>query len=124
MMKNFDVYYSNDKNFRDFIVGGGLLDLDDLEKTHTKVYNSNDESFFEIYNAYYYESDKGLCEDIYHFFNDNPKNPLGKKVFQDKMKNNEINVRHTSMSVGDVIKINDKFYICKSIGWDLIERNK
>ena len=71
MMKNFDVYYSNDKSFRDFIVGGGLLDLDDLEKTHTKVYNSNDESFFEIYNAYYYESDKGLCEDIYHFFNDN-----------------------------------------------------
>lgn len=46
-------------------------------------------------------------------------NPMGAPEYQQWIRDN--NVHHTSMSVGDVAQLGDRYYICKNIGWEEIK---
>ena len=60
-------------------------------------------------------------------FNSDYRNPLsahsGKEgqAFQEKMKDNKINVIHTSMSVGDVIQLDNSYYYVDDGGFNKLE---
>ncbi|ARF12179.1 hypothetical protein Klosneuvirus_3_314 [Klosneuvirus KNV1] len=53
-----------------------------------------------------------FLENLFHRFNSD-ENPLATKEYQDKIEKLQA---HTSMSMGDVIKINDTHYIVDGIG--------
>ena len=42
-------------------------------------------------------------------------NPMSTKEMQNWIKENKVS--HTSMSVGDVIELNNKTYVCATVGW-------
>ena len=47
------------------------------------------------------------------------KNPMGTIEMQQWIKNNGL--KHTSMSVGDIIKSDKGFYVCEDIGWKRLD---
>jgi len=56
-----------------------------------------------------------LLDKIFQLMNDYKTNPLSSEEMQKWIRENK--VRHTSMSVGDVIAIDDTFYVCANEGW-------
>lgn len=46
-------------------------------------------------------------------------NPLATTENQEWLKANE--VCHTSMSVGDVVQLDDQYFVCAGVGWEEIE---
>ena len=129
MTTTFDVYYVNDENFSNFIEGNNLPDITNtvstkgLEKTHVNVLsNTQWDSVFltstPFPDVYDFKTDKEICERLYSILNRDYEHPLGTKKIQDRLKDNK--VHHTSMSVGDVIKINNSFYICRKMGFSKI----
>ena len=122
MTTTFDVYYVNDENFSSFITGNNLPDINNIEKTHVNVLsNTQWDSVFRTSTPFpdvfvNLKTDKEICERLYSILNRDYEHPLGTKKKQESLKDNK--VHHTSMSVGDFIKINNSFYICKSIGFE------
>jgi hypothetical protein len=95
------VYYWKKGTSLDYMVKG---------KTPTK------EEFEKDYVELPIESDKDNLESIFEDFN------IGKSHQKMSLRENQDWIRqhglsHTSMSVGDVAKINNDFYIVKDVGW-------
>jgi hypothetical protein len=73
-----------------------------------------------------YELDK--CMALMTQFNSDYRNPLSGhsgeegQAFQEKMKDNKINVIHTSMSVGDVIQLDNSYYFVDDGGFNKLEK--
>ena len=60
----------------------------------------------------------GILDGLFSKFNLG-NNPLSTPENQEMLRNK--NVRHTSMSVGDVIKLGNVYYYCDNEGWERIE---
>lgn len=71
------------------------------------------------------EDDSTLLSAIWRMFNDYSKNPLsaqnqpGEDDSQPALEDN--NIKHTSISVGDIVKIEDTTYIACGHGWAEVE---
>lgn len=82
-----------------------------LEKTPTR----------EIFDRYYYkvcevEGDTEITpEDMFDMLNTNEDL---KRILQFKA----VVIGHTSMSVGDIVEIGGKYYICRDMGWEEVFR--
>lgn len=78
-----------------------------LEKTPTR----------EIFDRYYckiceVEGDNEITpEDIFDMLNTN-------EVLKTMLQFKAVVIGHTSMSVGDIVEIDGKYYICRNIGWE------
>ena len=57
-------------------------------------------------------------DEIFSILNSD-KNPMGTIEMQQWIKNNGL--KHTSMSVGDIIKSDKGFYVCEDIGWKRLD---
>lgn len=64
------------------------------------------------------ESEKSLNK-VYEELNIET-NPMGTPEMQQWIRDNKL--RHTSMSVGDIIFLGKNFYICKTVGWKKLEK--
>ena len=64
------------------------------------------------------KSKRKMLEEIFYILNDEGKeeNPLDEQ--QDWIMENLQPNPHTSMSVGDIIKLDDEYWICKGMGWE------
>ena len=66
-----------------------------------------------VYQGEYLEmSDEKLLEDIFAYWNAGSGRECGEFI----------EARTRSLSVGDFVGINGKFYQCKSVGWDEVPR--
>lgn len=70
-----------------------------------------------------YDNDIQILEKIFVILN-GPENPLSRKKKQEWIKENLQPDPHTSMSIGDIVKVDDTYYICNDVGWDEIEVSK
>ena len=59
--------------------------------------------------------DDTLLENIFLMMNNYDENPLSNSKMQKWLKEN--NISHTSMSPGDIVSIDGRYYICDVIGW-------
>lgn len=85
------------------------FDKTSLEKTHTLLgYVSYD---FDLYMNI-----RTATNIIYHNLQGEIWSPNGEANSLIKSKG----LSHTSMSVGDFIKIGSKFYFCKPVGWEIV----
>ncbi len=65
-----------------------------------------------------YHKDKDLDWNLSNVFEIlNTKNPMSTTKHQQWIRKNLRPNPHTSMSVGDVVKVGDKYYLTLSIGW-------
>jgi len=55
-------------------------------------------------------------EGVFHLLN-NEDNPLGSKENQEWIRKNLKPNPHTSMSVGDIVKVVDEYWIVEDVGW-------
>jgi hypothetical protein len=62
------------------------------------------------------EDDKLICEDMYSRFNINPPS------YVDSYNLKNVNVYHTSMTTGDIVIVNEKWYQCLPVGFSEIIR--
>jgi ribosomal protein S17 len=120
-VKKIEVFYQ--KEFNPF-----AKYTNDISKTHTKVY----ENLLDVKNQ----------DEVFSTFNNDETNPLsytnktGKVCiinkdtlgtgaeFQEAMKQDKLECGHTSMSVGDVVAINNTYYLCKDFGWETLKQVK
>jgi hypothetical protein len=86
-------------------------DLNRLDKEYVKLPIS-----FEINENEAIETE---LDKIFATLNED-ENPMGTPEMQQWIKDNGL--KHTSMSVGDIIKSKKGFYVCKNIGWKKLER--
>lgn len=79
------------------------------------TYNQFKKDYALVYAARVYapESDLDICEDLYRQTNIGNADMI---LSQETARR----VGHTSMSVGDIVKINTKYYICAIAGFDRI----
>jgi hypothetical protein len=80
------------------------IDLNKLENTHKLVWSGEKDNKFDL-NSYF------------ELFN-SEKNPLSSIEKQKYIRDNKL---HTSMSVGDIININNEYWICCGIGWKKLD---
>jgi len=92
-----------------------------MEKWYTNVlYHEKLPTIEDIKNDYVelpitidVENEEDLAK-IFHALNIE-ENPMGTKENQEWIVKNGL--RHTSMSVGDIACINEKYFVCLSVGW-------
>lgn len=72
-------------------------------KVHEDKINTNNEGDLEV------------CDELFRLFNSD-KNPLLNK--QNFIRENKT---HVSMSVGDIIFIDDDYYICRTMGFTMLQ---
>jgi hypothetical protein len=85
----------------------GLPSLKDINQNYAVVYHDETERDYKV-----------TPEDIFRIFNgadSRTQNPLANEEGQAKLK--RLEVGHTSMSVGDIVQIDDTIYICQNTGW-------
>ena len=121
------IWYTNTDTFINFMMGiGKKPTIKNLSETHEVVWQ-NLETKIEAQPLQVrgHELDKSMA--LMSQFNSDYRNPLsahsGKEgqAFQEKMKDNKINVIHTSMSVGDVIQIDNSYYFVDDGGFNKLE---
>jgi len=56
-----------------------------------------------------------ILDEIFKLMNNYKTNPLSNKEMQTWLKENKVS--HTSMSVGDVIELDNKTFVCATMGW-------
>jgi len=121
------IWYTNTETFINFSMGTGRKPtIKNLRETHEVVWE-NFETKIEAQPLQVrgYELDK--CMALMTQFNSDYRNPLSGhsgeegQAFQEKMKDNKINVIHTSMSVGDVIQIDNSYYFVNDGGFNKLE---
>jgi len=59
-----------------------------------------------------------ILDKVFKLMNQDNTNPMTRPEMQEWIRKN---TTHTSMSVGDVIKVDNKYYVCKDIGWKEIK---
>ena len=104
--------------------GEGLLEIsrimsgkvlkDDIKKYHIRIYK-----FFtnEQENAMIQENVMIFLEEMFAKFN-SEENPLSALKYQKKIKEM---LAHTSMNVGDVIQIDNDYYVVKGMGFKKLD---
>ena len=112
------IYYWNRQHI-DFLMNTTGIAIENLNETHVKVPTSRPrfvcigyDPMLDIHN---------MLEDLFCKYNHEDKNPLGSVNGQKFVRENKT---HTSMSVGDVIQINEKYFVCKDEGWRELEKQK
>ena len=122
------IWYTNTETFINFSMGiGKKPTIENLKETHEVVWE-NFETKIEAQPLQVrgYELDK--CMALMTQFNSDYRNPLSGhsgeegQAFQEKMKDNKINVIHTSMSVGDVIQLDNSYYFVDDGGFNKLEK--
>lgn len=81
-----------------------IINKNYIEKYYKCVYEINYEYFFDLSNE---KNIMNYLEELLSLFN-SKNNPLSSKENQDKIKSLK---SHINMTVGDIIQINDLFYI-------------
>lgn len=108
MLTKVGIWYLKTGNFNDvnyvymFSLGKGVK-KENLNTTHVKIYEILTQMDLDNY-----------LEHCFSRFNSD-NNPLLEEPYQKFIKENKL---HTSLSVGDVIQLEDKFYVCKGFGWE------
>lgn len=103
---NIEIYYPT--NIQSFVDTFGSkypkVSITDIDIHYFKIYefNKNENVTIDSY-----------LDELFALFN-NDENPLSEKYYQEIIINNKL---HTSMSMGDVIKINNEYYIVCGIGF-------
>ena len=108
-MTHIRIYYYTDdvcKNEEDLlnIILRGEVNGNTFIKYYVEVYSLNEEILTSI---------ESFLDMIFSRFNDE-SNPLSTKECQEKIKEKN---SHTSMTVGDIIKIDNEYYIVASMGF-------
>jgi len=89
----------------------------DIEKDYKQL-PIPDEFWKDKFNG---NTDKDyILEEIFRIMNDDEDNPMSTSDMQKWIVENE--VTHTSMSVADIVILDDATYICASIGWKEIKK--
>jgi len=121
------IWYTNTETFINFSMGiGKKPTIENLKETHEVVWE-NFETKIEAQPLQVRGHELDKCMALMTQFNSDYRNPLsahsGKEgqAFQEKMKDNKINVIHTSMSVGDVIQIDNSYYFVDDGGFNKLE---
>lgn len=117
-MRKAEIFYVSSKNklSQSFILKmyvNPTVTMDDFDKYYMKIYetiipsniNTEDEKSVDEY-----------LESLYNIFN-SEKNPLSSPFYQRIIKNNKL---HTSMSMGDVIKVGTNYYYGAGFGFHKI----
>ena len=110
---------------------GAKPKISEMHNTHFKVYEYNeDNKFYDEGIILNDEKPEPSVADITSIlwcrFNSETNNPLSYdtdygSVYQKAIQQGLIPVAHTSMSVGDIIQINDRYYVCARIGWEELQ---
>jgi hypothetical protein len=86
----------------------GDVELSQISDTHIEVHSGT----YDLPN-----DSRELCQELFELFNSN-QNPLSNPKSQEFIRNNWL---HTSMSVGDLVKISrdggHETWVCASCGW-------
>ena len=121
------IWYTNTDTFINFMMGiGKKPTIANISETHNVVWE-NLETKIEAQPLQVRGHELDKCMALMTQFNSDYRNPLsghsGKEgqAFQEKMKDNKINVIHTSMSVGDVIQIDNSYYFVNDGGFNKLE---
>jgi len=67
----------------------------------------------------YNEATEVIPDRIFGIMNHPQANPMGTPEMQQWIRDN--GVTHTSMSIGDIIKIDNEYHICHREGWKVVE---
>ena len=62
------------------------------------------------------EDKEAFLDAIFTDMNNDNLNPMSTDIMQNWIRQNKVS--HTSMSVGDVIALDDVFYVCATEGWE------
>lgn len=126
-MKKINIYYNSlghpsemDKD------GVNLYDRIHLNKYNSVLQFSLDKNLFSKWwylinsedfdeKSIQYVDNYKILNNIFYRYNNYNTNPLSSNEGQNKIKNSP--VQHTSMSVGDIIQINKKYYIVSNFGF-------
>ena len=122
------IWYTNTEPYINFMMGiGKKPTIKNLSETHEVVWQ-NLETKIEAQPLQVRGHELDKCKALMTQFNSDYRNPLsghsGKEgqAFQEKMKDNKINVIHTSMSVGDVIQLDNSYYYVGDGGFNKLEK--
>ena len=120
------IWYTDKHAFINLMMGiGERPKINNIKDTHKVVWENLEtgEDADEL-KVRGYENEK--CKEMMELFNSPYRNPLANgdygRKFQQKMKDDEIDVIHTGMSVGDVIQINDNYYLVDMGGFAKLEK--
>jgi len=121
-MKNIIVYYQRDYNpYAKYAVN--------FSKTHIKVFEGvikDDENVDTVFSVFSNDDTNPLS-------NSNTTNKvciIGKDKFgtgadfQEAMKKGDVDCGHTTMSVGDIVDVDGTIYLCKDIGWKILNKQR
>ena len=121
------IWYTNTETFINFSMGTGRKPtIKNLRETHEVVWE-NFETKIEAQPLQVRGHELDTCKALMTQFNSDYRNPISGhsgeegQAFQEKMKDNKINVIHTSMSVGDVIQIDNSYYFVDDGGFNKLE---
>ena len=121
------IWYTNTETYINFMMGiGKKPTIKNLSETHEVVWQ-NLETKIEAQPLQVRGHELDKCMALMSQFNSDYRNPIsghsGKEgqAFQEKMKDNKINVIHTSMSVGDVIQLDNSYYYVDDGGFNKLE---
>ena len=110
------IWYTNTETFINFSMGiGKKPTIENLKETHEVVWE-NFETKIEAQPLQVRGHELDKCKALMTQFNSDYRNPISGhsgeegQAFQEKMKDNKVNVIHTSMSVGDVIQLDNSYY--------------
>ena len=122
------IWYTNTETFINFSMGTGRKPtIKNLRETHEVVWE-NFETKIEAQPLQVRGHELDKCMALMTQFNSDYRNPLSGhsgeegQAFQEKMKDNKINVIHTSMSVGDVIQLDNSYYYVDDGGFNKLEK--
>ena len=121
------IWYTNTETYINFMMGiGKKPTIKNLGETHEVVWqNLETKIAAQPLQVRGHELDK--CKALMTQFNSDYRNPISGhsgeegQAFQEKMKDNKINVIHTSMSVGDVIQLDNSYYYVDDGGFNKLE---
>lgn len=112
------IYYWNRQHVN-FLKDTTGITVENLNKTHVKV-----PTFDSRYTCIGFDpmlDINTMLEDLFCKYNHEDKNPLGSVNGQKFVRENKT---HTSMSVGDVIQVNEKYFVCEDDCWRDLEKQK
>ena len=107
-------YWKNSKWL--LVEHNGLPAKDDFEKDYVKLpitipYDKTIDAESNLGIAF------GILNDAYQY----TPNPMSQPIHQQWIRDNLKPHPHTSMSVGDIIKIEDEYWIAKGVGWEKLK---
>ena len=104
----YEIYYNRKDSPFSFGIQGRPQNLNDIKTWYVKVYTKNMRGKIVENNL----------ERIFSGFNLST-NPLGTKKMQQWIR--EHDVAHTSMSVGEIVKVDGEWWYCADVGWEKME---